>query len=213
MVGLNINIEHKYLLADARAIHGDWNNNSLKGKYYSVVAFGIQSLAPHVLMFHVITDFGMVRSRVPVHALFHKKPTKEIPYDYLQLWGVFGEKVTYVEFEYLKGLRCQVTLKDKTIEWGNYVGTFDWYDNGFSSEPSQYKCGHMIYLDSGHIAIQPNNRIKWKDMSFVTESFPKEQIYVDSELFNPETKSDRWISNSNNNFYYDIDEEKNNIPE
>lgn len=209
MVGLNISIEHKYLLADARAIHGDWDNEKLKDKFYSVVAFGVQSLPPYVLMFHVMTDFGMLRSRVPIHALYHKEPTKEIPYDYLQLWGAFSEKITYVEFSYLKGLRCQVTLKDKSVEWGTYVGTFDWYDNGFSDEASQYKCGHMIFLDTGHIAIQPNNRIRWKDMSFVTELFPTEPIYVDSKLFNPETKSDRWVTDSNNNFYYDIDE--NNI--
>lgn len=202
---LNINFKHKYLLADARAIHGDWNNDELKGKYYPVVAFGVHSLPPYVLMFHVMTNFGMLRGRVPVHGLYHKEPTKEIPYDYLQLWGTFGEKITYVEFEYLKGLRCQVLLKDKSVEWGTYVGTFDWWDNGFSNEPSQYKCGHMIFLDTGHVAIQPNNRIKWKDMSFVTEDFPKEPIYVDTTLFNPESKSDRWISGGDDSFYYNID--------
>lgn len=206
MVGLNLSIPHKYLYADARAIHGDWDNADLKGRYYPVVVFGVQSLAPNIMMFHVMTNFGMLRSRIPLHALYHKEPTKEIAFDYLQLWGVFNEKVTYVEFDYLKGLRCQITLKDKTVEWGTYVGTFDWFDNGFSDEPSQYKCGHMIYLDCGHIAIQPNNRIKWRDMSFVTNDFPKEPIYVDSKLFNPESISDRWTSTEDNNFYYDINE-------
>ena len=200
---LNINIQHKYLLADARAIHGDWDNENLKGKYYPVVAFGVHSLPPYVMMFHVMTNFGMVRGRVPVHALFHKEPTKEIPFDYLQLWGVFNEKVTYVEFEYLKGLRCQVMLKDKSVEWGTYVGTFDWWGNGFSNEPSQYKCGHMIFFDTGHIAIQPNNRIKWSEPSFVTKPFPEKPDYmVNTEYFNSEGY-EKWNTEDSQAMFYE----------
>jgi hypothetical protein len=60
---------------------------------------------------------------------------------------------------------------------GKYLFTLDWHapdDNilntGFSQNPGQHKCGHVILRDDGNFAIQPNNRVRLFDPSFTTKS-------------------------------------------
>jgi hypothetical protein len=52
----------------------------------SCYAFAIQSISGKILTFHIMTDFGMLRSRVPISELFFDKPEKDIPSDFKQLW-------------------------------------------------------------------------------------------------------------------------------
>lgn len=91
--------------------------------------------------------------------------------------------------------------------WATYLFTVDWYRNGYSDEPSDYKCGHILVADEGYLLCQPNNRIYWKDSNWVTKPFPDElkaKVKVDNDLISVETASDRWVSGDSNNFYYDI---------
>lgn len=122
------------------------------------------------MTFHVMTDYGIVRSRVPIHMFIGKQMHHRGPLDHLQLWDCFHENVTVTEYDALFDCRAKVILKDGSVHWGDYVMTFDWYRNAYSNEPTQYKCLHMIALDCGNYALQPNNRIYWKNMSFVTKS-------------------------------------------
>jgi hypothetical protein len=67
----------------------------------------------------------------------------------------------------------------------------------------------MIELDNGNYALQPNNRIFWKEMSFTTKPFPEKPDYkVDTEEYRCENKSDRWIVSDDDNYYYDIEPTK-----
>jgi hypothetical protein len=88
--------------------------------------------------------------------------------------------------------------------------TIDWFDNPYSDEPSDYKCGHILVSDDGYLLCQPNNRIFWKDSNWVTSDFPlkREEIKVDNNLPSVETSSDRWVSEDSNSYYYDINEIK-----
>ena len=81
--------------------------------------------------------------------------------------------------------------------------TFDWHDNPYSDEPTQYKCLHLIQLDNGLYTLQPNNRIYWKHMSFTTKPFPKKPDYkVDDKIFQCEGSSEKWIINGDDEQYY-----------
>ena len=86
--------------------------------------------------------------------------------------------------------------------------TIDWFNNPYSEEPSDYKCGHILVSDDGYLLCQPNNRIFWKDSNWVTTDFPLErkEIKVDGDLPSVESSSDRWISEDSNSYYYNIDE-------
>lgn len=178
------------------------------GEYYNVYVFAIQSLPGQILTFHVMTDHGMVRSRVPISEIYTKVPENDIPFNFKQLWDCFGEKVSVIEYDFLAFHRAQIVLRDGTKVWGTYLFTVDWYDNPYSDEPSDYKCGHIFESDEGYLMCMPNNRIFWRDSNWVTKNLPEDlkQFKVDTELPSVENVSDRWITEDSNSFYYEINE-------
>jgi hypothetical protein len=182
-----------------------------KDEYHEAYAFGIQSITGKILTFHIMTSYGMLRSRVPISELFIKKPSEDIPSHYKQLWDCFSENVTVTKFDYLNEKRCQVVLKDGNKVWATYMFTIDWFNNPYSDEPSDYKCGHILVADDGYLLCQPNNRIYWKDSNWVTQEFPLDvkQIKVDNTLESVESFSDRWVSEDTDSFYYDINKKDN----
>lgn len=181
-------------------------NEKDKDTYHNGYAFGIQSVEGKILTFHVMTDYGMLRSRVPISEVFLKEPTEDIPNHYKQLWDCFSEKVSVTKFEYLNNKRCNVILKDGKKVWATYLFTLDWFDNPYSDEPSDYKCGHILVADDGYLLCQPNNRIYWKDSNWITKDFPmdKKDIKVDEKLESVESYSNRWVSEDTDSFYYEI---------
>lgn len=178
-------------------------------KYHNAYIFGIQSIAGKILTFHIMTDYGMLRSRVPISEIFLKEPTKDIPFHFKQLWDCFSENVSVISYDYLCERRCQVVLKDGIKVWASYLFTVDWYSNPYSDEPSDYKCGHILVADGGYLLCQPNNRIFWKDSNWITRPFPLDlkEIKVDVQLPSVETVSDRWVSEDTDSYYYNINKE------
>lgn len=175
-------------------------------EFYNVYVFALQSCAGKIVTFHVLTDFGMLRSRVPLSEIYTKIPTNDIPYNYKQLWDCFSENVSVIEYDFLAYHRCQVVLRDSTKVWATYILTIDWYNNPYSDEPSDYKCGHVLESDDGYLLCMPNNRIFWKDSNWVTKQLPEDlkQFKVDTNLDSVENQSDKWIVEDTNSFYYDI---------
>jgi hypothetical protein len=175
-------------------------------EYYNVYVFGIQSCSGKILTFHVITDSGMLRSRVPISEIYTSIPTNDVPFNYKQLWDCFSENVAVVEYDFLAFHRAQVVLRDGSKVWATYMFTVDWYDNPYSDEPSDYKCGHVLESDDGYLLCMPNNRIFWKDSNFVTKPLPEnlKQFKVDTDLPSVENQSDRWVAEDTDSFYYDI---------
>jgi hypothetical protein len=205
---LNHNIDNlKCLVRLSHFTHKEEDHD----KYHNAYIFGIQSIAGKILTFHIMTDYGMMRSRVPLSEIFLKEPTDDIPFHFKQLWDCFSENVSVITYNYLYERRCQAVLKDGTKVWASYLFTVDWYNNAYSDEPSDYKCGHVLVADDGYLLCQPNNRIFWKDSNWVTKDFPLDikEIKVDKELLSVETVSDRWVSEDTDSYYYDINKHRN----
>ncbi len=177
-------------------------------EFYNVYVFGIQSCAGTILTFHMMTDHGMVRSRVPLSEIYTKIPTNDIPFNFKQLWDCFSENVSVIEYNFLAYHRAQIVLRDGSKVWGTYLFTVDWFNNPYSDEPTDYKCGHIFESDEGYLMCMPNNRIFWKDSNWVTKQLPKDlkQFKVDIELPSVENQSDRWITEDGNSYYYDMNE-------
>ena len=177
-----------------------------KDKYHNAYAFAIQSVENKILTFHIMTDYGMLRSRVPISEIFLKEPVNDIPYYYKQLWDCFANDVTVINYVFLKERKCKVILRDKSFIWATYMFTVDWQNNPYSNEPSDYKCGHILVADDGYLLCMPNNRIFWKDSNWVTKEFPidPKDIKVDNQLLSVESVADRWVSEDTDSFYYDI---------
>jgi len=177
-----------------------------KDIFLNIYVFGLQSADFKILTFHVMTDDGMVRSRVPISEIYTKIPENDIPFNFKQLWDCFSTNVSVIEYDFLNSHRAQIALRDGSKVWGTYMFTVDWFDNPYSDEPSDYKCGHIFRSDDGYLLCQPNNRIFWRDSNWVTKKLPEDlkQFKVDSELPSVENLSDRWVTEDTNNFYYDI---------
>jgi len=177
--------------------------------FHNVYLFGIQSVSSKILTFHGMTDYGMLRSRIPIDQIFFTDKPDDIPAHYKQLWDCFSENVTVTKYDYLETKRCQVVLRDGIIVWATYLFTVDWYDNSYSEQPSDYKCGHILKGDDGYLMCQPNNRIYWKDSNWITKKFPikPSEIKVDTDLLSVESVSDRWVSEDTDSYYYDIKKE------
>ena len=210
MAELNINIPaFKCLVRLSHFTKNESDNNT----FHQAYAFGIQSINSKILTFHLMTDYGMLRSRVPLSEIFIKEPTNDIPYYYKQLWDCFSENVTVTTFEYLSDKRCEVVLRDGSKVWATYLMTVDWFNNPYSDEPSDYKCGHILIADDGYLLCQPNNRIYWKDSNWVTKDFPIEpkEIKVDKKMLSVETVSTRWITEDTDSFYYNINKDDSKV--
>lgn len=178
--------------------------------WYDVYVFGVQSVAGKILTFHVMTDDGMMRSRVPISEIYMTKEVYgDIPFHFKQLWDCFGYDFSITPLSFLGGKRCEVILRDGSKVWATYMFTIDWYDNPYSDEPSDYKCGHVLEGDAGYLLCMPNNRVLWKDSNWITKKLPPslKEFKVDKELLSVESVSDRWVSEDGDSYYYEIKEE------
>jgi hypothetical protein len=177
--------------------------------FLNVYCFAVQSVTGVILTFHVMTDDGMVRSRVPISEIFIKEPINDIPFNYKQLWDCFSENVSVIKYEFLTHHRAEIAIRDGRKIWATYMFTVDWFDNPYSDEPSDYKCGHVFQSDDGYLLCQPNNRIFWKDSNWVTKKIPQDlkKFKVDNSTLSVENQSDRWVSEDTDSFYYDFNKD------
>jgi hypothetical protein len=102
---------------------------------------------------------------------------------------------------------------DRNKKWneGTYMFTLDWsqedrniLDTGFSEVPGQHKCGHVIKLDNGNFAIQPNNRVRAFEPSFVTK--PGQNVIerkLGTTMWSVEDTS-KWVLSDDDRFDYEI---------
>ena len=196
---MNYNIPHfKCYVRESYFTKADSN------QWYFCIAHAVQSLPNKILTFNVLTEHGIHRSRIPLSEIFVEISNKDIPHDFKQLWDCFGYDANIIQYQLLT--RCQVILKDQTKIWAEYLFTIDWFNNAFSNDPTDYKCGHVLLSDDGYLLCQPNNRILWADTNFVTKELTPELAKsqkVDTEILSCEISS-RWMSEDTNNYFYDV---------
>jgi hypothetical protein len=135
------------------------------------VIFGVTSIPSRCLHFSIMCESGAQWARIPLHMLRHTTPTRDPhPLQTLQAWDCMGWDFRVVRYEYLREMGCEVLVGDTRIP-ATYWFTVDHTDNGYSLDPQQHKCYHLLLLQdgSGQIAAMPNNRILWQDHSFVKQ--------------------------------------------
>jgi len=110
----------------------------------------------------------------------------------LQLWNCFSYYPSVHCFDWLDGIRGKFLGLDKKFYHGKYLFTIDWahpdtniLDVEHSEIPQEHKCAHILELDNGNFAAQPNNRILWHVNSYTTDtSWPDYKVqttYWDAE--------------------------------
>jgi hypothetical protein len=165
------------------------------------------------LLFQVLLDNGVLRDKLPISAIVHKESAPDLPFHYLQLWNCFSYAVHIAEVKFISGMRCSVLMKDKKWYDGQYLFSFNWSgesvlgsDFSWAEEPSEHKSGHFVELDNGCYAIQPNNRMRFYEPSFVVKEFPERPDYkVCTHSYNCE-HGDKWVTEDSDKYMYDTEQ-------
>jgi hypothetical protein len=155
--------------------------------------------------------------RMPIHAFCHKIPTPIETLYNLVLWDCFSSHIAVTQFDFLINKRMRYIDREKIWHDGTYLFTLDWsqedkniVDLGFSEVPGQHKCGHVIKLDNGNFAIQPNNRIRAFEPSFVTK--PGQNIIerkLGTQMWSVENTS-KWVLSDDDRYDYEVKRNVNN---
>ena len=177
------------------------------------VVFGLCSISGRALLFHTLLPNGAVYYRLPISAFFQKRFSRsEVPdmsVDELQLWNCFSYWPSVHTFDFLAGVDGKFRGKDKNFYPGNYLFTVDWahpepniLDVEHSQIPQEHKCAHILALDNGNFAAQPNNRILWHVNNYTTESdWP--DFKVQNTVWDCETSD--WITEDTDKMFYEIE--------
>ena len=177
------------------------------------VIFGIASISGRALLFHILLPNGAVYYRLPISAFFQKcfsrDQVPDMRTDELQLWNCFSYWPSVHVFDFLAGIDGKFRGKDKNFYPGNYLFTVDWahpepniLDVEHSQIPQEHKCAHILALDNGNFAAQPNNRILWHVNNYTTESdWP--DFKVQNTVWDVETSD--WITEDTDKMFYEIE--------
>ncbi|MCI0748165.1 MAG: hypothetical protein L0Y58_22390 [Verrucomicrobia subdivision 3 bacterium] len=171
IIGLNNNCDlpkHFYAL-----LRAEFCNNLELGTEGLIpcVVFGVEAQPGRALGFHVLREDGAMVSQVPIHALCHLLDAPQMELSECCPWDSFGYWLTAIEFQYLREVDITYRTTNGSEHAGTYICTIDFLNNGFSDEPEQHKHFHLLALQNGNYALQPNNRCRVKESSFTENLF------------------------------------------
>ena len=109
--------------------------------------------------------------------------------------------------ELLHGLKCRTFLRDKKWYEAEYAFTVDWCMSQGSEEPGDggHKNAHILKLDNGCYAAQPNNRIFWYEPAFIAKPFAegkRPDYKTNTHVWKCEGKS-KWVTEDTDLMFYD----------
>jgi hypothetical protein len=160
--------QHIYGYVDMRILTG--MNQDLAGKFEPCVILAVTSRPSRALHFEILCESGAKWANIPINMLRWEIPTApEHPMNDLQCWDCHGWDFALFAIEYMREMGCEYKTPDGRMIPAHYLCTLDHTDNGFSLYPPEHKNLNILLLEdgSGQIAAMPNNRILWKDDSFV----------------------------------------------
>ena len=181
------------------------------GEFTEGVIVSVRCMPGQAALFQVLLDNGVMRDKLPSHALLTEAelPDPDLPFHYLQIWNCFSYRFTLTQLSYVYDTNVDVYMKDRKWYRGNYFATINWgssdinTDITLAEDPLEHKSHHIILLDNGQIALQPNNRVRWYEPSFVTKEFPSKPDYlVNNSWFNCEG-FDKWHTEDSDAMFYD----------
>ena len=167
-----------------------------KGKYSECVIFSISSISGRAILFNIMLPNGACFWRLPISAFFQKQfdraKVPDMQIHELELWNCFSYWPSVTCFDWLDGVSGKFLGLDKKFYHGKYLFTIDWahpdtniLDVEHSEIPEEHKCAHILELDNGNYAAQPNNRILWSINSYTTDTdwpdYKVQTTYWDAE--------------------------------
>jgi hypothetical protein len=192
----------------------DPENPQYRNKYTKAILISIRCNEGSAALFQVLTEHGMMRDKLPISAIAWKIPEsedlwKKYPFHALQLWDCFSKVFTLVTLNYVYNANVDVLMKDGSKLGGTYALTIQWGSNEntgidltLAEDSQEHKSHHLIMLDNGMFALQPNNRIvKWYEPSFVTKDYAGPHWKINTQEYSCE-QHDKWMTEDSDNYLY-----------
>ena len=187
-----------------------------QGESVDCCIFSVVSITDRSLLFNIMLPNGACFWRLPISAFFQEKFDRskvvDMPIDQLQLWNCFSYYPSVNCFSFLRGKRGKYFGKDKKNYSFEYLFTIDWghpdsniLDTEHSEIPAEHKCAHILALDSGNYAAQPNNRILWDAPNYTTDREVPDYM-VQTTKWNVENKD--WLTEDSKKMFYETEEKK-----
>jgi hypothetical protein len=215
MAYLNVNIPATYaqirreFLYDLKDHHGEVED---------CIIFGLASITGRALLFHTIMENGAVFYRLPIHAFIQRGfKVEDVPrrrLDELELWNCFSYYPAITTYDILLGQSGKYYGKDKEWHTGQYLFTVDFahpesniVDTDHSEIPHEHKCAHVLALEDGNYAAQPNNRLIWSLPSFTVKDEVPFDWKVQTSDWSVENTT-TWRTEDSDRFFYGIENEK-----
>jgi hypothetical protein len=182
------------------------------GEYTPGLWISVRSVQGKALYFEtLLTEYGALYDKLPLSAFVWKTDHGDLSLDTLQLWDCFDYSITVIEKPILS--RCEFFGKDRLIHPGEYMFTIDTchsesstLNTNFSQEDPEHKTFNVIKLDNGQFAAQPNNRVIWRDSSFIPEKLERPDFKVCTQNYKVETES-KWSVGHTDEWQYKTIEE------
>ena len=214
MAYLNVNIPATYaqirreFLYDLKDHHGEVED---------CIIFGLASIPGRALLFHTIMENGAVFYRLPIHAFIQRGfKVEDVPrrrLDELELWNCFSYYPAITTYDILLGQSGKYYGKDKEWHTGQYLFTVDFahpesniVDTDHSEIPHEHKCAHVLALNDGNYAAQPNNRLIWSLPSFTVKDEVPFDWKVQTNDWSVENTA-TWRTEDSDRFFYGIEEQ------
>ena len=214
MAYLNMNIPATYaqirreFLYDLKDHHGEVED---------CIIFGLASITGRALLFHTIMENGAVFYRLPIHAFIQRGfKVEDVPrrrLDELELWNCFSYYPAITTYDILLGQSGKYYGKDKEWHTGQYLFTVDFahpesniVDTDHSEIPHEHKCAHVLALNDGNYAAQPNNRLIWSLPSFTVKDEVPFDWKVQTNDWSVENTA-TWRTEDSDRFFYGIEEQ------
>lgn len=144
----------------------------------------VKSVPAQTWMFQAFFPvYAAVYDKLPVSAFCVRDrwPEDALPLSMLVWWDCMARDIQVFTIDFLRNFSVRARLRDKQIRTGRYLFSIehchadpDRPDTGFSECWPEHKSAHLVALDSGQIAICPNNTLLWHDDSLTAYPEPCE---------------------------------------
>ena len=188
------------------------------GEVEDCIIFGMASISGRAILFHAVMENGAIFYRLPISAFiqrgFDVKKVPRMRLDELEHRNSFSQYPAITNYDILGGQSGKFIGKDKNWYHGSYLFTIDWshpesniVDTDHSEIPHEHKCAHILALENGNYAAQPNNRLIWSIPSFtVKDEVPNWKVQTSDWTVE---NSRRWRTEASDKYFYNIEDKQN----
>lgn len=185
------------------------------GEFVECTWIGLSSFQGRALGFRIITSEGVMFNNLPINAFvsdpkFMDQGMWKFEVNVLQLWDCFSYHFSVHQIRWAIHKTCRVILKNRDVVDAEYLFTVSWCDPlgeslGYS-EDTDAKDAHILHVPIlGFYVAQPNNRIIWNDLEFVTKPLDLSKDNPGYQVLDHKfvcENSGKWLVEDSSDYFY-----------